>query len=65
MIQVNGKDFEWEEGLTVQKLLEKKRYTYPKIIVKVNDRLIPKEKYESTPIYDGDDVKVIHLLAGG
>ncbi|KXG73731.1 sulfur carrier protein ThiS [Thermotalea metallivorans] len=65
MIQVNGKDFEWEEDLTVQKLLEKKRYTYPKIIVKVNDHLIPKEEYELTPIHDGDDVKVIHLLAGG
>ncbi|MDF2547927.1 MAG: thiamine biosynthesis protein ThiS [Anaerosolibacter sp.] len=65
MIKVNGRDFEWQEGLTVAKLLEKKRYTYPKIIVKVNERLINKQQYVSTVIYDGDDVKVIHLLAGG
>jgi sulfur carrier protein len=65
MIKVNGRDFEWEEGLTVEKLLEKKRYTYPKIIVRINEKLILKEQYSSTPIYDGDDVKVIHLLAGG
>lgn len=65
MIKVNNRDFEWEEGLTVQKLLDKKRYTYPKLIVKVNDVLVPSEEYSSTVIRDGDDVKVIHLLAGG
>ncbi|MBB6216554.1 sulfur carrier protein [Anaerosolibacter carboniphilus] len=65
MIKVNGRDFEWEDGLTVEKLLEKKRYTYPKIIVRINEKLILKEQYRSTSIYDGDDVKVIHLLAGG
>ncbi|MFZ5966512.1 MAG: sulfur carrier protein ThiS [Bacillota bacterium] len=65
MIKVNSKDFEWEEGLTVQRLLEKKRYTYPKIIVKINGHLISKEEYHSTLINDGDDVQAIHLLAGG
>ncbi|MFT9496121.1 sulfur carrier protein ThiS [Anaerosolibacter sp.] len=65
MIKVNGREFEWHEGLTVEQLLDKKRYTYPKIIVKINEKLINKEQYVSTVIYDGDDVKVIHLLAGG
>lgn len=65
MIKVNGREFEWQEGLTVEQMLDKKRYTYPKIIVKINEKLILKEQYASTVIYDGDDVKVIHLLAGG
>ncbi len=65
MIKVNSRDFEWEEGLTVEKLLAKKRYTYPKIIVRINEKLILKAEYASTSIQDGDDVKVIHLLAGG
>lgn len=65
MIKVNGKDFEWQEGLTVKKLLELKKFTYPKIIVVIKDEIIPKEKYESTLINDGEAVKVIHLLAGG
>lgn len=65
MIKLNNRDFEWEEGLTVQGLLDKKSYTYPKLIIKINNILVPHEEYASTVIKDGDDVKVIHLLAGG
>lgn len=65
MIKLNNRDFEWEEGLTVQGLLNKKSYTYPKLIIKINHVLILSEEYASTFIRDGDDVKVIHLLAGG
>lgn len=65
MIKVNNRDHEWTEGLTVQGLLEQKKYTYPKLIIKINDVLVPSEEYSSTIIRDGDDVKVIHLLAGG
>lgn len=65
MIKVNNRDSEWEEGLTIRRLLEKKVFTYPRLIVKINNVLVPDEEYDSTIIRDGDDVKVIHLLAGG
>ena len=65
MIKVNGRDHEWNKALTVNELLKRKKYTYPKIIVKINNKLIPKNKYASTLIHDGDEVQVIHLLAGG
>ncbi len=65
MILINGKEHEWSETLTVQRVLEIKKYTFPKIIVKINGKLIPKHEYASTLIYDGDEVQVIHLLAGG
>ncbi|WP_432402677.1 sulfur carrier protein ThiS [Wukongibacter sp. M2B1] len=65
MIKVNGRDFKWEEGMTIEKLLEKKRYTFSKIIVRVNGVLIKKEAWTDTIINDGDDVKAIHVFAGG
>jgi len=65
MIKVNGKDFEWEENMTVEDLLKKKRFTYPKIIVKINGEVIDKEEYGIKTIMDEDDIQVIHLLAGG
>ncbi len=65
IIKVNGRDFPWEEGLTVEGIMKKKKYTFPKIIVKVNGEVIPPEEYSKKTIMDGDDVKVIHLLAGG
>jgi len=65
MIKVNNKEYSWEEGLTVAELLKKMNYTYPRIVVKINGKVIPNEEFASAPIHDGDDVKAIHLLAGG
>jgi sulfur carrier protein len=65
MIHVNSKEFQWEEGLTVTELLKRKTYTYHKIVVKINDVVIPNDQFDITVIHDGDDVKAIHLLAGG
>ena len=65
MIHVNGKELQWEEGMTVTEMLKRKTYTYHKIVVKINDVVIPNEQFETTIIHDGDDVKAIHLLAGG
>jgi len=65
IIKLNNRDFPWEEGLTVEKIIEKKSFTFPKIIVKVNGKHIEKEDYATTIINDGDNVQIIHLLAGG
>ncbi|MTI81094.1 MAG: sulfur carrier protein ThiS [Firmicutes bacterium] len=65
MIKVNGRDFPWEEGLTVTKLLEKKNYTFPSIVIKINDKTISEDQWEIMAIEDGDDVKAIHLITGG
>lgn len=65
MIRLNNRDFEWQEGMTVKSLMELKKFTYPKIMVSINEVLIDEMKYGETPIRDNDDVKIIHLLAGG
>ena len=65
MIKLNGKDYPWEEGLTVEKLLEKKGYTFPMIIVRINDKVIEREDYATTIINDGDNVEALHIFGGG
>ena len=66
MIRVNNRsDMEWEEGLTVSELLERLRYSFPHIIVKVNGEVVPPEEFPTRAIPDGADVRVIHLIAGG
>ena len=66
MIRVNNRDeIEWEEEMTVSDLLERMRYTFPHIIVKVNGEVVPREAYETYALPDGADVWVIHLIAGG
>jgi sulfur carrier protein len=66
VILVNNRDkVAWEEGLTVSALLERFRYTFPHIIVKVNGEVVPREEYPARTIPDDADVWVIHLIAGG
>jgi sulfur carrier protein len=67
MIRINkGKfEIEWEEGMTVDLLLDRCKFTFDMIVVKVNGKVIPREDYKTYKIQDGDEVVVIHLVAGG
>ena len=65
IIKLNNRDFPWEEGLTIEKIMKIKKFTFPKIIVKVNGMHIEKKDYATTVVNDGDNVEMIHLLAGG
>lgn len=51
--------------MTVQRLLDEKKFTFKMLIIKVNGKIIKKDKYENTIIKDGDKVDVIHLISGG
>ncbi len=65
-IKLNNRDEKINANyLTVRDLLEKKKYTFPYFIVKINGKLIKKEEYDKAVINDGDDVKVLHMMAGG
>ena len=65
MINVNGKGYPWQEGLTVKQLLAKKGFTFPLIVVTINGVPVAESEYGYTIIADGDDVKAIHLIGGG
>jgi len=66
MILVNNKfDVEWQEGMTVNSILKILKFTFPMIVVSVNGKIIPKSEYGTTRIEDNDEVRVIHLIAGG
>lgn len=65
MIKLNNRDYEWVEGLTVKAIMEQNNFVYSRIIVSVNSKFIPPEDYAITIVQDGDNVKAMHLLAGG
>ncbi len=65
MITVNNRDFQWFEGMTVAKMLELHRYTFPEIMVKINGIYVEKLDYADTLIHDGDAVLAIHMFGGG
>ncbi|MCQ1529241.1 MULTISPECIES: sulfur carrier protein ThiS [Lutispora] len=65
MIRVNHRNMDFYEGMTLKSLIKDLKYSFPTLMVKVNGELVPKEKYEETRIRDGDDINIIHPIAGG
>ena len=56
---------EWQEGMTVQRLLDALGYDYPLITTTVNGALVAQEDYASCPVPDEANVTIFHLAHGG
>jgi len=54
-----------QDEISVQELLTLQKFTFKMLIIKINDKLVKKEEYETALIHDGDKVDVIHLISGG
>ncbi len=65
MIRVNGDPLEWQDSMTVQDVLDAKKYIFPMLIVTVDETMVEKRDYATHPVPDGADVRVIHMLSGG
>jgi sulfur carrier protein len=65
MITVNAEPMEWEDGMTVQDIIERKKYTFPLLAVWINDIPVQREEFDSTTVPDGAKVQVIHMISGG
>ncbi|MDP8203424.1 MAG: sulfur carrier protein ThiS [Candidatus Tenebribacter mawsonii] len=65
MIRVNDNELSWEKGLTVEKLLRKNNFLIHLCIVKINGIHINKKSFSTQIINDKDDLKIVHLVAGG
>ena len=64
-IQLNGKEQEITEGLTVSDLLLKWKIRPELVAVEVNEHLLQKLDYESTKIKAGDNVEFVFYMGGG
>jgi len=53
------------EEMSIEQLLKEKNFTFPMIIVKINGKLVKKDKYSTSIIKNGDDVTALHLISGG
>ena len=56
---------DWHEGLTIRGVMEHMKFTWPKLVVKVNGQLIWPEDYDKVTLEEADDLKIYHLLGAG
>ncbi|MGF3554888.1 MAG: sulfur carrier protein ThiS [Thermoplasmatota archaeon] len=64
-IEVNGKNIQWVQNETVEQLLKRMKYTFPLVVVKVNEKVIPRKDFGTTIIPDKSKIAVIHMISGG
>ncbi len=64
-ITVNKQEIDWEENMTITRILEVMNYTFKMLVVKVDGKLIKKQDYDRFVVSAHADVKVIHLISGG
>ena len=65
MIEVNGKEVKWMKNETVSQLLERMRYIFPLVVVKINNKVVSKNDFSKVTVPDNSQVSVIHMISGG
>jgi thiamine biosynthesis protein ThiS len=65
-ILLNNREEEFEEeSITVSEFLSLKKFSFKMRIIKINGTFIPKDGYNNTYIYNGDNVQMLYLMSGG
>ena len=66
IIKINGKKhFDYQEGITVQDLIEKLNLHDKQIIVELNQLALIKKDYQTLSLKDGDSIEIVQIAAGG
>ena len=65
-ILLNDREEEFgNDKISVDEMLLLKKFSFRMRIIKINDVIIAKDKYDSTIIHDGDKVQMLYLMSGG
>lgn len=65
-ITVSGKEKEFEDNLTVEKLIELEQVETPQYVsVSVNDEFVKREDFAVQTLHDGDTVEFLYFMGGG
>lgn len=66
-IYLNGEELEVPEGITISELIKSLNLQVREVgfAVAVNEEVVPKSKYGSYKLSEGDRVEIVHLVGGG
>ena len=66
IIKINGKKYsDYQEGITVQDLIEKLNLHDKQIIVELNQLALIKKDYQTQQLKDRDSIEIVQIAAGG
>lgn len=64
-IEVNGRKIDWVENETIKQLLRRMRYTFPLVVVKIDQKVILRKDFPDVVVPNNSRVDVIHMISGG
>jgi thiazole synthase/sulfur carrier protein len=64
-IEVNGKKVDWVQDETVKDLLKRVKYSFPLVVVKIDDKVVLRSDFSNVKIPNNSKVSVIHMISGG
>lgn len=64
MVRINGAE-ENATGKTVAEHLSEIGFDIKRVAVELNGEILPKSRYESTVLQDGDSVEIVSFVGGG
>lgn len=62
---VNGEDREFSSVSTLSDLLVQLGMKPDRVAVEVNRELVPRDRWPSTQLSDGDKLEIVHFVGGG
>lgn len=65
MVYINGEDRSELGGKSLIEALESLGYNKNRVVVELNENIVPKSEYESTSLNDGDRVEIVGFVGGG
>ncbi len=54
-----------KDSLSVNELLKLKKFSFTRLIVKINGKIVKREYFETASVKENDNVEIIHMISGG
>ena len=64
LLNNRAEEFDLDE-MTVEKMIEIRKFSFKMRVVKINGSYIKKEDYSEAIIKEGDNVQMLYLMSGG
>ena len=64
-IEVNGKKVDFVKNETVKNLLSRIKYSFPLVVVKINNKIIPRSDFSEVIVPNNSKISVVHMISGG
>ena len=64
MTRINGEETD-AAGRTVAEYLSSAGFTTERVVVELNEEIVPRGRYADTVLRDGDQVEIVCFMGGG